>query len=531
MYTFRDTVAAAAPEDTLPAEAVCFNGYWLDNEVTGFRTLSVSGREVMEQEIDSYTIGYMDGAYVRDIRYPSRTITVQYQIMSVSDAAFRQAFNKLNALLAEKEAKLWFFDEQDKYFIASPAGNSAPEPGRRNVIGEIEFFCADPRKYAFTQKTFTAAVSDGVLTATVENEGSVAVPVDYEITMNSENGYIGIVSANGVMQYGRAEETDGETIQRDETLLTTQSIADASTDTGGTCVMLPGAATQGTMSYSQYGNTGYWISLNSAGSGNDWHGALKTITIPADSQSVAGAVNFTASMKHWFELNSTVQIGAQTLAFLDANNNCVCGMKIYKTLAATNMAIAEHWVNGKCVNKFSFCAEVFGGSNAAASFISRLSPALVKFLYGLQLQNPFSSDNGHNDFMKTGGTIRMYFNGKYYTYNDNSLKNTAVKKVQLGLFRFGNYSGFTKNFLGDFSFKKMKVETYEDRPNRYANGDVLKISGEEGKVYVNGMIRMGDEVTGTQYFQASPGDNVIKFYHSDWADPVTAKAIIREAWL
>ena len=41
MYDFID-VMELQNEDALPAEAVKFNGKWLDREVTGFRTLQVS---------------------------------------------------------------------------------------------------------------------------------------------------------------------------------------------------------------------------------------------------------------------------------------------------------------------------------------------------------------------------------------------------------------------------------------------------------------------------------------------------------
>ena len=51
MYDFID-VTESQGEDTLPAEAVKFNGKWLDHEVEGFRTLRVSGRELMDCEIE-----------------------------------------------------------------------------------------------------------------------------------------------------------------------------------------------------------------------------------------------------------------------------------------------------------------------------------------------------------------------------------------------------------------------------------------------------------------------------------------------
>ncbi len=66
--------------------------------------------------------------------------------------------------------------------------------------------------WSTTQKEFTAAKNeDGIMEMTIINEGSEAVPIDYEITHNHENGYIGIVSQYGAIELGRIdEEDDGE---------------------------------------------------------------------------------------------------------------------------------------------------------------------------------------------------------------------------------------------------------------------------------------------------------------------------------
>lgn len=155
MYEFVDTIETQNGE-VLPSEALCFNGEWIENLIPGYRTLHVSGRELLGCEIDDYEIGGMDGTHYRGKRYPARTITVTYQIIAKTNSAFRQAYNKLNALLNVEEAQLVFADEPDKYFIGTKASNSEVEAGSNSVIGEIEFYCADPFKYSAVEKSFTA---------------------------------------------------------------------------------------------------------------------------------------------------------------------------------------------------------------------------------------------------------------------------------------------------------------------------------------------------------------------------------------
>lgn len=50
-YKFIDVDDAI--ESFLPAEAMSYNGVYLENEIEGYRTLNVSGRELMSASIKS----------------------------------------------------------------------------------------------------------------------------------------------------------------------------------------------------------------------------------------------------------------------------------------------------------------------------------------------------------------------------------------------------------------------------------------------------------------------------------------------
>ena len=53
MYTFID-VNKASESDVLPSEALKINGKYIENQITGYRTLNVSGREALSPELDFY---------------------------------------------------------------------------------------------------------------------------------------------------------------------------------------------------------------------------------------------------------------------------------------------------------------------------------------------------------------------------------------------------------------------------------------------------------------------------------------------
>ena len=182
-YSFVDTVAGQGGSAGLPSEAMKYNGVYLENEIPGYRTLYVQGRELMGAEVRDKQITGLDGSVYYGKTYPPRTIVVGYQLIADDNAAFRDAYNKMNQILDAEQVQIIFADETDKYFVGTKIGNTDPDPGANAVVGEIEIYCADPLKYATTLKEFTASVNmDGKLAVTIENDGSVPACINYEIT-------------------------------------------------------------------------------------------------------------------------------------------------------------------------------------------------------------------------------------------------------------------------------------------------------------------------------------------------------------
>ena len=63
MYEFRVTTASEfSAGNSLRAEAMSFNGKYFKNDITGYRTLHVSGREILSSEVQTDDINLKDGA-------------------------------------------------------------------------------------------------------------------------------------------------------------------------------------------------------------------------------------------------------------------------------------------------------------------------------------------------------------------------------------------------------------------------------------------------------------------------------------
>lgn len=508
MYAFVDTVNSGIVGTNLPTEAMSYNGVFLENEIDGYRTLSVTGRELMESEVTDQEIDGMDGSYYRYKTTPARTITVKYQLRARGSREFRDAFNKMNKLLSGEQVKVIFNDESDKYFIGTKTSNTQVDGGSNNVIGEIEIYCSDPCKYSTTEKEFTA--SDGALN--IVNEGTVPVSIDYDITTASETGYIGLVSEEGIMQYGKIEELDGETYKQSEWLASIDDFYKCSDDIGGTDVMHPSYGTNGTLAEHTWFDKKF-IGLGSVGTkkGNA-NGGLRTLVLPADSSGDAsGAKNFYCWFHLCFYAGLMGQTGEMCINFLTEDDKLICGCNWYKTDAIGNTGHYEIWTNGKVLKNWEFTTS------------------------HLQAQNPFYYQWGSCDVLKEGANIRFFFWARYYNFYIPEIENMKCAKIQIAVKQWDERGGNKFMSMIGFDtidFEKMNVEKWKDIPNRYPTGTNITIDGKSSHVYVNGMARPEDEVLGTQYFKAPVGTTEVKCTCSEWtkSQPIV-KAKIREAWL
>ena len=508
MYAFVDTVNSGIVGTNLPTEAMSYNGVYLENEIDGYRTLSVTGRELMESEVTDQEVDGMDGSYYRYKTTPARTITVKYQLRARGSREYREAYNKMNKLLSGEQVKVIFNDESDKYFIGTKASNTQVDGGSNNVIGEIEIYCSDPRKYSTTEKEFTA--TDGVLN--IVNEGTVPVSIDYDVQTTSETGYIGLVSEEGIMQYGKVEELDGETYKQSEWLASIKDFYNCNDDIGGTDVMHPSYGTNGTLiEHTWFGNK--FIGLGSAGTkkGNA-NGGLRTLVLPADSSGdTSGAKNFYCWFHLCFYAGLMGQTGEMCINFLTEDDKLICGCNWYKTDSVGNTGHYEILANGKVLKNWEFTTS------------------------HLQAQNPFYYKWGSCDILKEGANIRFFFWARYYNFYIPEIENMKCAKIQIAVKQWGDRGGNKFMSMIGFDvidFEKMNVEKWKDIPNRYPSGTNITIDGKSSHIYVNGMARPEDEVLGTQYFKAPVGTSEVKVTCSEWtkSQPIV-KAKIREAWL
>lgn len=192
MYNFIDTTESQVGTE-LPSEALKINGKWIEDQVVGYRTLYVSGRESFLKESEVYEDGIRDGSMIKNRRYPIRTIKVGYQLIASSNTAFRTAFNKLNTVLNTEDAQLIFHDEEDKYFTGTPSGAGEIQPGTNAITSEFEIVCVDPFKYAVNEKELAVSLDENGMYSFNYDGTYNAYPV-LEADVKSDLGFVGFVN-------------------------------------------------------------------------------------------------------------------------------------------------------------------------------------------------------------------------------------------------------------------------------------------------------------------------------------------------
>ena len=201
LYKFTDTIERALRAE-LPSEALNFNGVFLENEIDGYRTLNVVGREAIESEIDVIETKARHGARYRSRRHLPRIITVNYQLSAMSALELMEKFNKLNHILDAEEATLIFNDEPDKFFIGTRQNMKPPKEGVLCTRGEIEFYCADPFKYSV--KEYEVREEDSAI-STIYN-GTVPNPPKFRILSHGDIGFIELLKDTARITCGMSHD-------------------------------------------------------------------------------------------------------------------------------------------------------------------------------------------------------------------------------------------------------------------------------------------------------------------------------------
>ncbi|MGN1014290.1 MAG: distal tail protein Dit [Butyricicoccus sp.] len=537
MYQFRDTKAGFIEPDPihdLPMEAFLFNDEYFEHRVRGYRTLYVRGRETIETELEYYESPLRDGATIQNKRYPTREITVGYQIVSRSAKEFREAYNTLLGLLDAQETRVIFRDEPDKYFTVTKTSLTDVEPGRNAVTGEITFFCADPFKYSVEEHSMLIPGDDvtfqyhGTSRAwpTLEADFAEDTFTDDDIVSESGDcGFVSFIGADGnAISLGSPEEVDGTEYAKSQTLINRTF---ESYNKSGNEVWKSGAATlqtYGSVSFGQKGTAKIardgtkannpMLTADDYGTGSDYNGLTVTRTIPAQASGATGSTNWTLSYKQRFAMDSGAnnQRGLfEAALFSDGQSVPVAAVLIRKSASGTKGEV-RMYINGSL--KKTVEVSLYR-NNTRFGFNTSRTPTLTTTI------------------SKDGSKISFNVAGIQFSARDSAIETAAVHKISFYFAKRSGYPSIGTNGLYWVKFRNDACETWADIPNKFSGGDIVEAVCGSGEILLNGIRtpELGSLTNNWEGFCLTPGSNTVGVQYSSWAKRPTFRIRYREVYL
>lgn len=553
MYEFIDTNGHESTV-SLPTEAVSLNGTYLENIIEGYRTLYVSGRESLATELNTFSVGVADGENFKGRRYPSRVLTIGFQLLCPDEEEFRLRFNQLNNILSIEEADFIFNDERDKFFTGYPVMDADIEPGLNNVTGEWHIYCLYPFKRSIapiTKSTDDASgvtISGNTATFTFDYDGVIpARPVlraefasakeggDYN--EDGDCGFVAFVTDDeSIIQLGNPNVIDVDALNKSGTLANSEF--DALTDWTASGVSV-GSITD------TYWNRGAGQTMNFAT-------GIGTLT-----RNTAGAVGFEFDIVQRLCVNATGQTGSFK-AHLKNADKVVVGYTIEKTGSGTNATvkyILNDTVVGTDTIDISYYNTSFGYCNRTPVYVQQTYQEKVVYYVKKKkkkkkktkyvtktrtVQNGwnYTQSNLNSGISRDGGVVTFSIgNLPDMTFKSSDIENTAVYDVY-----FETTGTFHTNALRSCAFIRKAGVPFAEIPNVFTAGDIVEADCNDANVYLyrsgsaEGHIEPQYGALGNDWedFEIKVGSNTIKAVWSDWVNAnykPTIKIIYNEVYI
>ena len=146
MYSFTE-INRQANKGNLPSVALRFKDKYLENEIEGYQTLRVAGRETIGNEYETEDL--MNGVAIIGERTASRVITVEYRLKERDNYLFQKKFKQLRKLLTTTES-VWFSfaDEPDAFYFGRLADMDAVSAEKYDVVSNFTLICESSFKYS-----------------------------------------------------------------------------------------------------------------------------------------------------------------------------------------------------------------------------------------------------------------------------------------------------------------------------------------------------------------------------------------------
>ncbi|RND57032.1 distal tail protein Dit [Lacticaseibacillus paracasei] len=351
-------------------------------------------------------------------------------------------------------------------------------------------------------------------TITVPNAGTYPSEPVITATINGDDGVLTAINDQGsVLQFGSPDETDGFVKQKSERVY---HLDFNQTPTG---VTLNNGVTA--FPYYEHGNDanvqsgpfGYAKGIaypsTERTASNYWNGPSMSGTIPKNSNG-SNTANF--------QFVNRVNVGTTAAEVGRFEFNLTYQGKIVASLALfDDSASNDQWV---------FSGTVYDGSQAQMLFFDLLP------------RNYYRDGNYNAVITKMGDQLTFRLDridlgdGGIETRTVSGFSSVPIDGWTAWFPGFSDQRGWSINWQDSY-FEWINVDYWDDIPNRFKDGDVVKIDVANRRVLVNGAEDRTLQTIGNDWggFKIQPGNNTIELLTSHWAKQCKAEVSWQEAWL
>ena len=481
------------------------NGSYLEDIVSGFKTLYVKGREPLDLELINTSLPTRDGDIFRSRRVNARELQILFSLEAATPAAYTAAYNQLKGELYKvKNSQLIFDDEPGCYFVGTCDNIDVEYVAGQPSHGTIVISCADPFKYSLTE--YTANAVNGEIS--VNYSGTYpAYPILTAQSATHDCGFYSFSDDDGhLIQIGNPEEEDQEEEPTDRVV--------ASLD-------------------SNFG-TNYWPSY--APYDPVWHPdrARLLYGYVTESQGFRASQAYIYSLPGYPSGDPNTFFGGALGVNIDASPNFSCSF--------------VHWFepSGNQGGGFDLYINNSGGGNIAGVCIRRgkgdlikayliVKGKVVKTMSYTLASNPFGGVWHTETITKTLGTVSFNVGGVTFTVTDPDLADHSydARNVSFIIYKQPGADQIGENnALKSIQFRGY-ASTWVDVENVIPREGLVSVDTGSGEISVNDdpQPNLGSIYNDFEDFKLSTGENTITCSSSGWVDDAVYTMKYREVFL
>lgn len=206
---FVDTTPTQKGGVFIPSEALMINGKTIEEQISGYQTLTVTGRGPLPKKITAETPDGRDGQRFIEAYYTTRSIVVAYQIIADTAEDLIAKYSQLATILGNNEFTFNFKDDPDWYYTGTVSATSDLPVGVLAGNGSFTITCSDPHSYS-TAKSVSITNS-----GTVQDSCTSAKLIEIDYIPSETATTIAITNGNYKMSFSGATVNAGDMLTID----------------------------------------------------------------------------------------------------------------------------------------------------------------------------------------------------------------------------------------------------------------------------------------------------------------------------